>query len=106
VEQPAKTTSGLSGLNLGSVDKTGFVVQLLLECCELSLRQALDQGAYFMPHGAPHVNYLAVLGTAMDVTRGMAHLHSLEIVHCDIKVSQASQSFSFSQCPWCQPQGH
>lgn len=33
----------------------------------------------------PCLNYLAVLETAADIARAMAHLHSMGIVHSDLK---------------------
>ena len=32
------------------------------------------------------VNYSAVLDTAIDIAKGMCHLHSLNIIHGDLKV--------------------
>ncbi|GAX73029.1 hypothetical protein CEUSTIGMA_g481.t1 [Chlamydomonas eustigma] len=62
----------------------GFQVQLVLEYCDCgSLRDGLDAGMFLMGDG--QLNYRAMLETAIDVARGMIHLHKLNIVHADIK---------------------
>ena len=43
------------------------------------------QGA-FTSGGRGELNYRAVLETALDVAKGMMHLHSLDLVHSDLKV--------------------
>ncbi|GAX78317.1 hypothetical protein CEUSTIGMA_g5759.t1 [Chlamydomonas eustigma] len=70
----------------GAVRSTvsAFEIQLVLELCDRgSLRDALHKGAFRLPDRA--VNYLAVLDTAADIARGMAHLHSSNILHSDLK---------------------
>ena len=63
----------------------GFEVRIVLELCDLgSLRQLLDRGAFRSEDGS--LNYPAVLETAADIAKGMAQLHSLNIVHSDLKV--------------------
>ena len=69
-------------------------VQLVLEFCDLgSLQSQLDGGAFLLgpaataDTAAATPNYLAVLEVASDVARGMLHLHNLDILHCDLKVS-------------------
>ncbi|GFH10260.1 mitogen-activated protein kinase kinase kinase MLT, partial [Haematococcus lacustris] len=58
-------------------------VRLVLEYCDKgSLSEALDQGAFMGPSG---LNYRAVLDTALDVAKAMLHLHSLNILHADLK---------------------
>ncbi|GAX80144.1 hypothetical protein CEUSTIGMA_g7582.t1 [Chlamydomonas eustigma] len=68
----------------GSV--SAFQVQIVQELCDRgSLREALDLGLF---HGGPEgddVNYPTVLETALDVARGMRHLHSCNILHSDLK---------------------
>ena len=32
------------------------------------------------------LNYVAILETAIDVARGMLHLHSHNVIHADLKV--------------------
>jgi serine/threonine protein kinase len=66
-----------------------FEVQIVLEFCDMgSLRRALDNFLLFFDDG--RVNYLAVLDTAIDIAQGMAHLHSLNILHSDLKVRPTS----------------
>ena len=61
-------------------------MRIVLELCDLgSLRQLLDRGAFRSEDGS--LNYPAVLETAADIAKGMAQLHSLNIVHSDLKVS-------------------
>ena len=42
------------------------------------------------PHASTHLftqpTYVAVLDTALDIATGMQHLHSLNVVHSDLKV--------------------
>ena len=64
---------------------TAFEVRIVLEFCDRgTLREALSQWAFILPNGS--VNYLAVLETAADIARGMAHLHSQGVLHSDLKV--------------------
>ena len=42
------------------------------------------QGAYLIGKG---INYRAVLETALDIAKGMLHLHMLDLVHSDLKAS-------------------
>lgn len=60
-------------------------MNLLLEICDCgSLRSQLDQKAFFKVDGS--LNYKAVLDTAADIARGMMHLHSMSVIHADLKV--------------------
>lgn len=60
-------------------------VRLLLEFCDCgTLRSVLEQGGYRTADG--RVNYLAVLETAQEIASAMLHLHSLNMVHSDLKV--------------------
>lgn len=45
----------------------------------------MSQSAFFTDGGS--LNYRAVLEIAADVAKGMLHLHSLNIIHSDLKVS-------------------
>ena len=77
------SASGQSASSKGAV--VGFEVRIVLELCDLgSLRQLLDRGAFRSEDGS--LNYPAVLETAADIAKGMAQLHSLNIVHSDLKV--------------------
>jgi serine/threonine protein kinase len=50
-----------------------------------TLRDLLDSAALLaLPLG--QLNYRAVLDTCADVAKGMLHLHSLNVVHSDLKV--------------------
>ncbi|GAX74399.1 hypothetical protein CEUSTIGMA_g1847.t1 [Chlamydomonas eustigma] len=53
-------------------------------CDRGSLRQALDQGVFLDEFG---LNYLAMLDIAIDVAKGMEHLHSLDTLHTDLKAA-------------------
>ncbi|GAX73536.1 hypothetical protein CEUSTIGMA_g987.t1 [Chlamydomonas eustigma] len=94
-----------------AIASAGFEVQLVMEYCDCgSLREALDSGFFLAPlnpdshSGAdeaalgddlvasdeqqkkdPGVNYEAVLSVMLDVARGMAHLHSMNVIHSDLK---------------------
>jgi serine/threonine protein kinase len=62
-----------------------FQVWLVLEYCDRgTLRDALDAGCFFSPTAG--LNYPAILDTALDVARAMAHLHGLNVLHGDLKV--------------------
>ena len=75
----------------------GFEVQIVMELCDRgSLRAFLDQresgggGGGFRrltASGECVIDYKAVLRTAADIAKGMAQLHSMDIVHSDCKVS-------------------
>jgi hypothetical protein len=57
--------------------------------CDMgSLRAQLDAGALRSSKGDSRLpNRVAVLELAADISRGMLHLHSLNILHSDVKVS-------------------
>lgn len=70
---------------LSDGDTNGFRVHLVLELCDLgSLRRALNSQVFINP-SIGKVNYRAVLDTAVDMARGMAHMHKHNIVHADVK---------------------
>jgi serine/threonine protein kinase len=72
---------------------TGFEIQLVLEYCNAgALRDVLDYRAFQMPDGK--LNYAAVLDTAIDIARGMQHLHKVNVVHSDLKVRHPCSFFS------------
>jgi serine/threonine protein kinase len=76
-----------------SVAASAFEVQIILEYCDRgTLHDALIRHAFFLPDG--RVNYLAVLETAADMARGLAHLHASNILHLDLKVGR------FPSFPW------
>ncbi len=63
---------------------SGFEVRLVLEYCDKgSLRDLLDSRPP-MP-GAREKDYMMVLELANDIARGMLHLHSVNVVHSDLK---------------------
>ena len=79
----------------------GFEVQIILEYCDRgTLLDALDQRAFFLPDGS--VNYSAVLGIAIDVAKGMVHLHAKDIIHGDLKVSASSSLYSLLRFCYCE----
>ena len=62
-------------------------MRLVLEYMDRgTLRDALDSGVFINPAG-DEVDYDAVLETVAEVAKGMLHLHSLNILHGDLKVS-------------------
>ncbi|GAX78336.1 hypothetical protein CEUSTIGMA_g5778.t1 [Chlamydomonas eustigma] len=66
-------------------DKEALKVQIVMELCECgNLRDLLQNGVF---KTRLSVNYRAVLDVALDVARGMAHLHSMGLVHSDLKAS-------------------
>ncbi|GAX80143.1 hypothetical protein CEUSTIGMA_g7581.t1 [Chlamydomonas eustigma] len=71
---------------LGTV--TAFQVQIVQELCDRgSLRKALDRGVFHRVEsdGQRKVLYANVLLAALDIARGMRHLHSCNILHSDLK---------------------
>ncbi|GAX79558.1 hypothetical protein CEUSTIGMA_g6999.t1 [Chlamydomonas eustigma] len=80
-----------------------FHIQMVLEFCDCgTLRSALNQGSFKreLPKDGSlesscsaansclkglNINYSAVLETAIDIARGMLHLHESDIVHSDLK---------------------
>ena len=80
----------------------------MLELCDHGdLIKALDQGVFHAPEppmgrgsqiiplavgpkGSLHLNMPALLLTLVEVASALSHLHSLGIVHCDIKVAQTA----------------
>lgn len=58
-----------------------FEVQIIMEYCDLgNLR-----GAFGPLKSAQPLNYRAVLDIALDVAKGMQHLHSCNVIHTDLK---------------------
>ncbi|KAJ9511825.1 hypothetical protein QJQ45_004378 [Haematococcus lacustris] len=79
------TTIKASGGSMSDTNQNvhSYEVRLVLEYCDKgSLREALDQGAFMGPSG---LKYRAVLDTALDVAKAMLHLHSLNVLHADLK---------------------
>ncbi len=71
----------------GSSDVHSWEVRLVQEFCDLgSLRDVLNSRKGLRQQGeASAIDLLAVLDTALDVARAMAHLHTENIVHSDLK---------------------
>ncbi len=71
----------------------------MLEFCDCgTLRDSLSQRAFLTVTGK--INYRAVLDTAADVAKGMAQLHSLNIVHADLKVGGHRRALCTTEkCP-------
>ncbi len=67
----------------------------------------LDQGVFLDAYG---LNYLAILDIAIDIAKGMEHLHASNMVHSHLKVwmhSRAhnlrlSSNSNFSTCKFSQ----
>ena len=81
------------GRGSGSWRVIGFEVMIVMELCDCgSLRDMLDREVSALrPAGAGGAaDYSAVLATAADIAKGMAQLHSLNIVHSDVKVNRCS----------------
>lgn len=65
-------------------------VRLLLEFMDLgTLRDALDRHVFFYKPPFHGLDYCSVLDTAADIAKGLLHLHSLNIIHGDLKVCSA-----------------
>lgn len=63
-----------------------FQVRLITEYMDLgTLRDALDRHVFFIPPTL-ELDFCSVLDTAADIAKGVEHLHSLNIVHGDLKV--------------------
>lgn len=50
-----------------------------------TLREALDRHVFFAPP-TWELDFCSVLDTAIDIAKGVQHLHSLNIIHGDLKV--------------------
>ena len=50
-----------------------------------TLRDALDRDVFTHPP-TMDLDFSAVLDTAIDIAKGVLHLHSLNIIHGDLKV--------------------
>lgn len=60
-----------------------YEVRLVIEYCDKGcLRDALDDGVFLTPQG---LNYKAVLDTAFDIAKAMLHLHTMNVLHSDLK---------------------
>ena len=69
---------------LRTIVRHALQVQIVMEYCELgSLHAWLRCEAFLAKEG---MDYDALLETAADIAKGMAHLHSLNILHSDLKV--------------------
>ncbi|GBF87741.1 hypothetical protein Rsub_00452 [Raphidocelis subcapitata] len=80
--RPSQLSVQRSGGSSGGMVHS-YEVRLVLEYCDKGcLRDALDDGAFLMVGG---VNFPAVLDTAADVAKAMLHLHSLNVLHSDLK---------------------
>uniref|UniRef100_A0A383VFW0 Protein kinase domain-containing protein n=1 Tax=Tetradesmus obliquus TaxID=3088 RepID=A0A383VFW0_TETOB len=83
----ASESARLESLRLSSTSVPAlhsYEVRLVLEFCDKGcLREALDAGAFLLAGGG--VNYAAILDTAADVAKAMLHLHSLNVLHSDLK---------------------
>ena len=80
----AESASLSTSSDLTQQPSNGFEVRLVLELCEYgTLRQALDAGAFATLAGV--INYPAILDTAIDIAKGMRHLHQQNVVHSDLK---------------------
>ena len=70
-------------------------VRLLLEFMDLgTLREALDRHVFFYKPPYQGLDYCSVLDTAADIAKGLLHLHSLNIIHGDLKVCTALNDWS------------
>ena len=79
-------------------------VRLVLEFCDCgSLHDQLNDNVMFFDEfdrDIANLNYKAVLDIAADVAKGMLHLHSLNVVHGDLKVraGHLSSQAAAKQC--------
>ena len=62
---------------------SAFEIQIIMEYCDLGTLRS----TFGILNSAESPNYRAVLDVALDVARGMQHLHSCNIIHADLKVS-------------------
>ncbi|PNH07106.1 Serine/threonine-protein kinase CTR1 [Tetrabaena socialis] len=64
-----------------------FVVQIVSEWCDRGTLHAAIRKGMFRPHGTRSATWAlrALLRTAREVALGMCHLHSLNIIHGDLK---------------------
>ena len=87
-----------SGLNTTSVAKNSlteegddkvvrsYEVRIILELCDLGSLRAFLDGRIFSPPGQ-EPKTLAIMDTAIDVSRAVSHLHSHQVIHGDLKSS-------------------
>lgn len=62
---------------------TAFEIQIIMEFCDIgTLRDAFGR---FSKISAQNFNYKAILHTAIEIAKGMQHLHSCRIIHADLK---------------------
>ncbi|KAG1669861.1 hypothetical protein FOA52_012449 [Chlamydomonas sp. UWO 241] len=87
---PGKTVGSGPTRTLGTSDSSGntvnsgFEVQLVLEFCDCgTLWDAIAAGCFQIEDEA--LNYRMKLDTLLDIAKGMVHLHSLNIIHADLK---------------------
>jgi serine/threonine protein kinase len=81
LKEPDAPTSQLAGLPRG-----GYEILLVMELCDLgSLRDNLNNKIFHLPDES--LNYAALLDSAIDIVKGLVHLHRQNIVHADIKAA-------------------
>ncbi len=78
------------GSTAGSGKEQSVSVVTVLYCNMFYMLQVLD--AYRFPASgfkrfSPIVRFQCVLETAADICKGMVHLHTLNVLHCDLKAS-------------------
>jgi serine/threonine protein kinase len=81
IRDPRRSLGSSSHLSQGPIK--AFEVQLVLEYCDLGTLQCALSA--FQGPNSPH--YSAILEVALDIARGMMHLHSCNIIHADLKPS-------------------
>ncbi|KAF8066284.1 Gucy1b1 [Scenedesmus sp. PABB004] len=85
VSSGGAAAAGAGGMTAGeNAGVHSYEVRLLCEYCDRgSLREALDLGAFNLPDGG--LNYPAVLDTAVEIATAVAHLHTCNVLHSDLK---------------------
>ena len=61
---------------------SSFEVQIIMELCDFGSLEGAFKALH--PPNQP-VNYRAILEVAIDIAKGMLHLHSCNIIHADLK---------------------
>eukprot|EP00195_Chlamydomonas_chlamydogama_P017133 CAMPEP_0202897514 /NCGR_PEP_ID=MMETSP1392-20130828/6251_1 /ASSEMBLY_ACC=CAM_ASM_000868 /TAXON_ID=225041 /ORGANISM="Chlamydomonas chlamydogama, Strain SAG 11-48b" /LENGTH=1235 /DNA_ID=CAMNT_0049583177 /DNA_START=164 /DNA_END=3873 /DNA_ORIENTATION=+ len=79
----ASDATGLRGLQISEQMQLDWKMYLVQEYCDAgSLSAVFDKGQFHDPSGIPYLDI--ILSILMNVAKGMAHIHSKNIIHGDL----------------------